>query len=108
MPRYLVFADIINSITDLSKNVRGKVPLGVTDGNLTAKNEAKLRDKYRIELNQIFRLEKIYNLEHFLVEAGKAICGKSTNRSGRVQPSVYQEASGFVNCEKCRKRLEEK
>jgi hypothetical protein len=72
MPRYLVFADIINSITDISKNVRGKVPLGITDGNLTAKNEAKLREKYRIEPNQMFRLEKIYNLEHFLVAEGKA------------------------------------
>ena len=106
MPRYLVFADIINSITDISKNVRGNVPLGVTDCTLTAKNEAKLRERFKIELNQIFRLEKIYNLEHFLIEEGKALCGKRTNRAGRVQSSAHQEAPGFVNCGNCRKKLE--
>jgi hypothetical protein len=106
MPRYLVFADIINSITDITKNVRGKVPLGVTDCTLTAKNEAKLREKYRIEPNQMFRLEKIYNLEHFLVAEGKALCGKRTTRAGRVNPSAHQEAPGFVNCGNCRKKLE--
>lgn len=111
MYRYLLFADTVNSLVDFSKNVRGDYPLAVIESSvpettLSEVTKFGLRKKYKLESNQILRFWRIGKIQHWINRDKKALCGTNWNRNRRRDAAPWQEVFGFVNCAKCRKKLE--
>lgn len=105
--RYLAFVDTLLGAKNI---VSGKSPVIILEGikgGLQPEREKELRRKFKLSANQFFRLDRLFDTEHFLTGYAIALCDTKAIKKCRVQPSDHQDFPGFVNCAECLKKMEE-